>query len=193
LLPLRFVPGRKFKDLLVQIGKKYESLTQENLLAERFAPKAESLVAKGNAYATIKHRMRMVMLYHHANIHNLMVVGAANKTELLTGTFSQWGCDQCADLMPIVHLYRSQVEELAKYLGIPPRILTKTADPDVIPGLSDKEALLGGFKQADLILWGLENQISSDELCDRFGGEAVNRIMELFESSRFMREAPYHL
>jgi NH3-dependent NAD+ synthetase len=44
-----------------------------------------------------KHRLRMVLLAYRADIDNLMVVGAANKTEWLAGTFSRWGCDHCAD------------------------------------------------------------------------------------------------
>ncbi|MHA1483072.1 MAG: NAD(+) synthetase, partial [Candidatus Heimdallarchaeaceae archaeon] len=58
----------------------------------------------------------MVKIYQYANQHNLMVVGAANKTEWLTGTFCKWGVDHCADIMPVIHIYRSHLEEIAKYL-----------------------------------------------------------------------------
>jgi NAD+ synthase len=193
LLPLRFVPGRKLKELLVQAGKSAEKLSKENVLAARLAPKPNSLVAKGNAYGMVKHRLRMVRIYHYANIHNLMVVGAANKTELLTGTFAQWGCDQCADVMPVIHLYRSQLEVLAEYLGVPADIRQKPADPDIIPGVDNKEELLGSFLTTDQILWGLENGRSQDELAAEFGSEMTQRIVTIFEASRFMREAPYSL
>jgi NAD+ synthase len=135
----------------------------------------------------------MVLLYHHAEVSNLMVVGAANKTEVLTGTFSKWGCDQCADVMPIMHLYRSQLMPIAEYLRIPERVRTKPADPDVMPGVSDKGQLLGSFVVADQILWGLENGVGLSEMRTSFGQEAVERIVTLWELSRHMRESPYNV
>ena len=59
------------------------------LLANRFQYKAQSWVARGVAYGIAKHRVRMATLYQYAEVHNLMVVGAANRTEWLTGTFSK--------------------------------------------------------------------------------------------------------
>jgi NAD+ synthase len=137
--------------------------------------------------------MRMVILYYRAEIQNLMVVGAANKTELLTGTFSKWGVDQCADVMPIIHLYRSQVNSIAKYLQIPEAIRTKSADPDVLPGLDDKELFLGSFSETDQILWGLENGHPREELIAFFGEVAYVRTSTLWEASRHMRESPYQV
>ena len=109
----------------------------------------------------------------------------------MTGTFSQWGCDQCADVMPLVHLYRSQLYPLASYLHIPKVIIEKAADPDIIPGVHDKEELLGSFVEADRILIGLEEGISREELIQSCGAEAVDLIISLVELSRPMRESPY--
>jgi NAD+ synthase len=193
-LPIGFVPGQRLKRSLVRWGRKSEGLeNSKNLLAARLQPKAGSWVARANAYATFKHRMRMVFLYHYAHTHNLLVVGAANKTELLTGTFSQWGCDQCADVMPILHLYRSQLLPLAEYLGLPEPVRNKAADPDVLPGVNDKGKLLGTFEIADQILWGLENGVPDDQLANSFGEELVSRIKTLYDLSRPMREIPYTL
>ncbi|MCJ7703393.1 MAG: NAD(+) synthase [Anaerolineales bacterium] len=193
LLPLRFAPGRRLKELLVKLGMQVARMDQENLLAARLNPPPDSLVSKGNAYGMIKHRMRMVVLYHHAYIHNLAVVGAANKTEWMTGTFSQWGCDHCADIMPILHLYRTQVEDLARTLQIPAQIRNKAADPDVIPGVNDKGELLGSFLDTDQILWGLEQGEEKESLEARFGSKRVQWVVTLYEASRFMRESPYRL
>ena len=193
-LPVGLVPGQRLKRHLVRWGRKAAGLERSaNLLAERLRPQAGSWVARGNAYATFKHRMRMVFLYQYAQIHNLMVVGAANKTELLTGTFSQWGCDQCADVMPILHLYRSQLTPLAEYLGLPEVVQHKAADPDVLPGVDDKGELLGSFEIADQILWGIEHGFAEDQLIKAFGEERVLRIKTLYDLSRPMREVPYSL
>jgi NAD+ synthase len=194
LLPIRFLPTRRLKSTLVRFGRRLtESGEPEDLLQERFRGKPNSLISKGNAYASIKHRMRMVLLYYHAEIHNLMVVGAANKTEWLTGTFSKWGVDQCADVMPILHLYRSQLMSIAEYLDIPEEIRSKAADPDVLPGLDDKERLLGSFQVTDQILWGLEHGLSQEDLATQFGEKIFDRILGLWESSRHMRQSPYRM
>jgi NAD+ synthase len=81
LLPLHYIPTRGLRSFAVRIGK---TLTETgelgDILHQRFQSKPNSLIAKANAYVSVKHRTRMVILYYHAEIRNLMVVGAANKT-----------------------------------------------------------------------------------------------------------------
>ncbi len=194
LLPLNYFPGHKLKGRAVSFGKK-QLLSRSNgeVLSSRLAATGGSWVARGNAYISAKHRLRMVTLYKEAERKSGLVIGAANKTEWMTGTFTQWGCDHCADLMPLLHLYRSQIEALAEFLNLPKEIRQKKADPDVLPGLDDKGELLGSFQEADLILWGLENQISQNDLKNRFGSEKVAYIQTLVKNSSHYRETPYSL
>lgn len=195
LLPLKMVPGRKFQEVAVKMGKALVGLNDaDDFLIRRLKPVSNSIGAKGNAYAMSKPRLRMVMLYYQAEIFNLLVVGAANKTEYLTGTFSKWGCDHCADIMPIIHLYRSQLLMLAEYLEVPEAIRTKPADPDTLPGVEDKdEMLLGSFSKTDQILWGLQNGVERAELVEFFGERDVTQIETLHAFSQSMRESPYSL
>jgi NAD+ synthase len=191
LLPIGSLPGRALKHLAVRLGRSVTGLGRaEDMLAARLRPQANSLLAKANAYAMAKHRLRMLLLYQQAEIEDAMVVGAANRTEWLTGTFALWGCDHCADVMPIIHLYRSQLPSLAVYLGVPQIIRSKPADPDMVPGADDKEPL-GSFDVTDQILWGLENGVERDQLVQAFGEDQVQHIETLHVLSRPMREAPY--
>ena len=193
-LPTSFLPGQKLRETVVRLGKTLSGIDRpEDLLRARFQAAPNSLVSRGKAYAMAKHRLRMVLLYDQADVANLMVVGAANRTELLTGTFSMWGCDQCADVMPIVHLYRSQLPALAEFLQVPLEVRSKSADPDILPGVDNKEALLGSFEQTDHILYGLENGIDRAGLVGTFGPEAVQQVETLLQLSRPMRESPYSL
>jgi NAD+ synthase len=193
LLPFQALP-RTVRAMVTRIGKKLAGPEEpEELLAARLCPPPHSWMAKGNAYAMVKHRLRMVLLYLQADLQGLLVVGAANRTEYLTGTFSHWGCDQCADMMPLLHLYRSQLPPLAEYLQVPEEIRVKAADPDFLPGVNDKEALLGSFEVTDQILWGLEHGVSRAELAEIHGEEVVARIATLKERSRPLRETPYCL
>ncbi len=192
LLPLRFIPFRDWRVRLVAFGKRrFLRKSEESLLADRLKPPQNDFIARGNAYAIAKHRIRMVILYQYAEVHDLMVVGAANRTEVLTGTYSKWGVDHCADVMPIIHLFRSQVEALAAYLDLPDYLLHKAADPDVMPGVNDKGRLLGDFVTVDRILFGLDQGADEEELKNFFPPNIVERTAELRRLSAHMRESPY--
>lgn len=194
LLPISALPTRNLRAGLVHFGRKLLGLNDpEEIPRSRFNPPANSFLSKGNAYAMVKHRLRMVLLYQAAEVSNLLVVGAANRTEWMTGTFSLWGCDHCADLMPIIHLYRTQVEQLAVHLSVPERIRMKPADPDILPGVNDKEQLLGTFLMSDQILIGLESGVDIDVLRQQFDEAVVDRLLELVRLSESMREVPYCL
>lgn len=193
-LPIGSLPLRGVRAWVVRFGRRLLGLDRsENVLKARFEPESNSLLSRGTAYAMSKHRMRMLVLYQHAEINNWLVVGAANRTEWLTGTFSKWGCDQCADLMPILHLFRTQVEQLAEFLEIPAFIRQKKADPDILPGVNDKEALLGSFEATDQILMGIENGLTPTDLKQLHDPDDVQRILELHRLSTPMRVVPYHL
>jgi NAD+ synthase len=194
LLPLRFLPGRKLRAWLVAYGKSKLLQDQgQGILADRFQVRGNTFASRAVAYVFAKHRVRMILTYQHAEIHNLMVVGAANRTEWLTGTFSQWGVDHCADLMPLIHLYRSQLEQLAEYLQVPEFIRGKPADPDFLPGIDDKGAMLGSFALTDQILYGLENNVPVAALYDAYGKLNVDKIIQLTDLSTHMRETPYQM
>ncbi|MCK5795181.1 MAG: NAD(+) synthase [Anaerolineales bacterium] len=194
LLPLNFFPGQKLKALAVYYGReRFLEHSQGEFLSIRLNGSGGSWVSRGNAYVCAKHRVRSVILYREAEKMNGIVIGAANRTEWITGTFTQWGCDHSADVMLLLHLYRSQLEILAEHLNLPEEIRTKKADPDILPGLNDKGELLGSFEKADQILWGLENQIDLPDLEKRFVAEKVNYIQTLVRNSAHYRETPYSL
>ncbi len=194
LLPLSLIPGRRLRTRLIEYGKKeFLSSPEGEFLSVRLDASGGPWIAKSNAYVCAKHRIRSVVLYKEAERSNGMVIGAANRTEWMTGTFTQWGCDHCADVMPLLHLYRSQLIPLAEHLGVPQEILKKKADPDILPGLDDKGKLLGSFEIADQILWSLEKGFSLTDLADRFGSKQVDYIQLLMDNSAYYRETPYSL
>jgi NAD+ synthase len=194
LLPLNFIPGRKLKSIAVNyVRNKHLGLTGGSVLSARLSGSGGSMVARANAYINAKHRVRTAILFREAERMNGMVVGCANRTEWLTGTFVQFGVDHSADLMPLLHIYRSQLEEIARFVDMPDLIIKKESDTDILPGVEDKGKLLGSYSNTDLILWGLENGISQSHLEKKFGQEKVHAITTLFESSIHYRETPYSL
>ncbi len=110
---------------------------------------------KNLAYYRTKNRFRMIALYYEAEQRGYAVVGTINRTELLTGFYVKWG-DDSSDIEPIVHLYKTQVFELAKELRIPEKIIEKEPSPDLAPGISDEFAIGLCYFDLDRILEKIE-------------------------------------
>jgi NAD+ synthase len=162
LSPLRKVPfPKKVKGALTRMSfKYYEKKTGETPFSASISGFKDKFfgayLRKGNAYYRIKHRIRMVLLYHYAELENRLVVGAANKTEYMTGFFVKHGCDDSADIMPLLKLYKTQVRELARFIDIPVEIRNKPPSPDIIAGITDEQAIGVPYETLDLILLALE-------------------------------------
>ncbi|OYD15649.1 NAD(+) synthetase [candidate division WOR-3 bacterium JGI_Cruoil_03_51_56] len=125
-----------------------------------------SYLGKSNAYYRAKHRMRMLLLYLYAESENRLVVGAANRSEARIGFFVKHGCDDAADIMPLLNLYKTQVRQLARYLDIPSNIIEKSPSPDIIPGITDKSAIGIPYEKLDLILLALEENWENHEIAE---------------------------
>jgi len=151
--------------------------------------KFASWLKKGNAYYRIKHRTRMALLYLHAELENRLVVGAANKTEYMTGFFVKHGCDDATDIMPIIGLYKTQVRELAAYLGVPLHIREKPPSPDIIADLTDEEAIGLPYETLDFVLLALEKGWSLPVIAGATGisEREVEYVRNLTVQSEHMR------
>ena len=97
--------------------------------------------------ANVKPRLRMVALYYLANSLDYLVAGTGNRSELAIGYFTKYG-DGGVDLLPIGHLLKSEVRELARELGVPEAILDKTPRAGLWPGQTDEAEM--GFSYAAL-------------------------------------------
>lgn len=89
------------------------------------------------ALANIKPRLRMITLYYFANRFNYLVIGTGNKSEIEVGYFTKYG-DGGVDLLPIGSLVKSEVREVARYLGIPERIISKPPTAGLWEGQTDE-------------------------------------------------------
>jgi NAD+ synthase len=99
------------------------------------------------AYANIKPRLRMITLYHHANTLGRMVIGTGNRSELMAGYYTKYG-DGGTDLLPIAGLYKWQVRELAREIGVPQGIIDKPPSAGLWQGQTDEQEM--GITYADL-------------------------------------------
>jgi len=106
------------------------------------------------AASNIKPRLRMITLYYYAKLYNYIVVGTGNRSELEVGYFTKHG-DGGVDILPLGGLVKTQVWELAKYLGVPDKIISKPPTAGLWAGQTDEGELGITYKQLDqLILTG---------------------------------------
>ena len=103
------------------------------------------------AEVNIKPRLRMTNLYYFANKLNYLVVGTGNKSELMIGYFTKYG-DGGTDILPLGNLVKSQVRELAKYLGIPKKIINKPPSAGLWEGQTDEKEIGISYEQLDKYL-----------------------------------------
>lgn len=133
------------------------------------------------AASNFKQRSRMSMLYYHAELRNYAVVGTANKNEHDLGFFVKYG-DGGVDLQPIVHLFKSQVYQLADYLEIPHEIQERTPTTDTYSAGSTQEEFFFRlpFDVLDLIWLGMEEAVPAGLIAQalEITPVQVERVME---------------
>lgn len=146
------------------------------------------------AFYRIKHRLRMLVLYFYAESKNLLVSGCANKSEHMTGFFVRYG-DDSADIMPLLHLYKTQVYQLADYLKIPEKIIKKSPTPDLLPGLKDEKLLGITYKELDPVLYLFEKNTPTEKISKALNIplRKVEYVKQIVQASQHMRETPYFL
>lgn len=115
------------------------------------------------ASTNFKQRCRMSMLYYHAERLHYAVIGTPNKHEVEQGFFVKFG-DGGSDVMPIAHLYKTQVYQMARYLAIPEKIINRTPTTDTYSAEQTQEEFFYQFPfaQMDLLWYAYENEIDLD-------------------------------
>jgi NAD+ synthase len=140
------------------------------------APELRQIEAASN----FKQRCRMSMLYYHAEFLHYAVIGTPNKHEVEQGFFVKNG-DGGADVMPIAHLYKTQVYQLANYLGVPKEIIERTPTSDTYSAEQTQEEFFFQlpFQQMDLLWYAFKNEYDPQEVGNVMG-KTVDEIKKVF-------------
>lgn len=156
--------------------------TMDKALGER-----ASNLRRGNRMA----RERMVTLYDLSAAQNALVVGTSNKTELLLGYGTQFG-DMASALNPIGDLYKSQVRQISRYVGVPSSILDKAPSADLWADQTDEKELGFTYDDADEILYQwVDLRLSPEEIVERGYDEAlVKHIVTRVQRNQYKRRLP---
>ena len=103
------------------------------------------------AAANIKPRLRMVVLYYLAQARNYLVLGSGNRSEIEVGYFTKYG-DGGVDLLPLGTLYKTQVWELSRELGVPQDVVERLPTAGLGPGQTDEGEMGISYRELDRIL-----------------------------------------
>jgi NAD+ synthase len=143
--------------------------------------------------SNFKQRCRMSILYYHADRLYYAVIGTPNKHEVEQGFFVKYG-DGGADIMPIAHLYKSQVYQLADYLDIPKEIIERTPTTDTYSAEQTQEEFFFQlpFKEMDLIWYGYENGIDPLEVSKSLG-KTADEIQAIYKNFSRKQKATEYL
>lgn len=149
------------------------------------------------AASNFKQRCRMSMLYYHAERLHYAMVGTPNKHEVQQGFFVKYG-DGGADVMPIAHLYKTQVYQLAKYLGVPQEIINRTPTTDTYTAEQTQEEFFFQmpYHEMDLLWFAFENEIDPVEVSTAIN-KTPDEISQIFinfsrkqKTTEYLRMSP---
>lgn len=154
-------------------------------LFERF-PAADH-IRRGNAMA----RARMIVLYDQSQVFEGLVVGTGNKTEFLLGYTTLYGDAACA-FNPLGDLYKTQVRQLARAMGVPEVIITKPPSADLWADQTDEGELGFTYDEVDQLLYLLIDLKHSPEDCVAAGysEQFVKAVIKLIRKNYFKRVVP---
>ena len=140
------------------------------------------------------------MLYYYAETNNYAVVGTGNKDEHGQGFFVKFG-DGGVDLKPIVHLFKTQVYQLAGQLGIPEEIIIRTPTSDTYSAEQTQEEFFfkAPFEILDRIWYGWEKNVPAEKIAETlklepgYVGNVIQDIENKIRSTEYLRKIPITL
>lgn len=141
---------------------------------------------RGNVMA----RVRMISLFDLSAKYRALPLGTGNKSERLLGYFT-WHADDSPPVNPIGDLFKTQVWQLAAYLGVPDEIVRKPASADLIAGQTDEADFGVSYAVADEILnWLLHGWTRDELLAKGIDGEALRLVTKRLDSTHWKRKLP---
>lgn len=190
----RVSPKEETEDALYLVDtlKLDYKLIDISLIHSQFANILEpNEVALGNLRA----RIRASLLYYYANLKNCLVIGSSDKSEQLIGYFTKFG-DGSADILPIASLYKTQIRELAKRLGVKESIIMKKSSPHLWKGHVAEDEIGATYEEIDSALYCMVDKALTVEDASKTTGietAKIEKIHQLYKKSQHKRIMPPRL
>jgi NAD+ synthase len=195
ILAVRMPYKTSSHDSWVDAGRVIQKLKIQSIdipITEMAAPLIERFpmmnnVRRGNVMA----RTRMIVLYDQSVDFKGLVIGTSNKTEILLGYSTHYGDSACA-INPIGDLYKTQVRQLSRDIGLPSEIIEKPPSADLWVNQTDEEELGFTYEEVDKLLYLLiDKRFSPDDLLDQgFEGTFISKVIGQVRRNHFKRIMP---
>ena len=190
MMPSHYSSKSSIDDALELVKKfdlRYQKVSIEPLLKAYESNMDGNNLRVGNFSA----RMRMSILFDLSAKEGSLVLGTSNKSELLLGYGTLYG-DLASAINPIGDLYKSEIFEFAKYLGVCESIISKPPSADLWEGQSDEEEIGYSYDEIDAVLREfVENRLSKNELLERgYKKELVLMLIDRIYKNQFKRKPP---
>lgn len=170
-------PNAETEDALKMIsltGIEYKLIDIKPIIKEYTMYLEPNEKARGNLRA----RVRTNILYYYANIRNYLVLGSSDKSEYMIGYFTKFG-DGASDITPIIPLYKLQVREIAKQLGVPDNVISKKSSPHLWKEHEAEKELGMSYEEIDSILYCLFDKKLSIPETEEITGIEKNMIEKI--------------
>ncbi|MFT0899013.1 NAD+ synthase [Candidatus Methanoprimaticola sp. MG2] len=189
-MPSRVTPVEDYKttsELSTLWGTEYKVVDVQpavDALAAVLLSGRETPLERGNISA----RCRMIVLYNLAKKRNYLVVGTSNQSELMMGYFTKFGDGAC-DMTPMANLYKTEVRQLARIIGVPEPIIAKPPSAGLWEGQTDESEMGIRYEDLDGILYDLEQDRSDSQIAVDTGLpiEEIDRIRRQVKSMEHKR------
>jgi len=176
------------ENLAKKLGIRYKIIDITPMIDAYFKDHpTENKVLIGNKMA----RERMAILYDYSAREKALVIGTSNKSELLLGYGTIYG-DMASAVNPLGDLYKTQVYQLAEFLGVPESIIRRPPSADLWKGQTDEGEIGLTYKEIDTILFYLVDlRIGVEDIEKKgFSVEKILYVKKLIEGSQFKRKLP---
>ncbi len=149
--------------------------------------KVDTNIRRGNILA----RLRMNILFDVSAREKALVIGTSNKSELLIG-YSTWYGDSAAGILPIGDLYKTQVRDLAKFVGVPSEIIKKAPSAELWEGQTDEGEIGITYEELDKILYlYVDMRLTYKEIVKMgFEAETVRKVIDKTRKALFKLKTP---
>lgn len=145
-------------------------------------------IRKGNVMA----RVRMIYLFDLAKQLGALVVGTENKSEHFLGYFTRFG-DEASDIEPIRSLYKTQIWEMAKHLGVPKEIIEKAPSAGLWESQTDEKEFGFSYLDADKVLYHyFEEKLPRGGIIDLgLSEKLVDSVLGFVKKNDFKHHVPF--
>jgi NAD+ synthase len=190
LLPSQFSNDSSITDAL-KLCKRFDIVHQIIEIKDIISSYKENQNSNSLRIGNFSARVRMAILFDQSAKYNSLVLGTSNKSEILLG-YGTWYGDLASAINPIGDLYKSEVFEFAKYLGVNEEIIKKPPSADLWKGQSDEDELGYSYKEIDEVFYELieKRRTPKEVIDDGFDKEMTLMLEKRIYQNQFKRKMP---